>query len=236
MRDKGIIASALGVLALTLFGATAHADVISIDSIVDGWQNPVGGTNVSINNSANPGGDVIRWGTNIGNGQSGYTWDSRNTAFNAATGVLFSLGEFTHVNQPIGSGSAISRVDLDFTVGSFESPLTVGATFRFDHNETSNTGGGCCNDLVTISNAFFNTPFQDNGSTNYFFSLLGFSTDGGQTLSTIFSTKEGQSNHAKLYAVITTEPLSEPVPEPASILLFGTGLAAGAFRARRKRS
>jgi hypothetical protein len=232
MKKKSLVTLGLAALTLALFDVPAHAALITIDSISDGWLNAVGGSGVSITNAGNPGVDRIRWGTDIGNGQSGYDWNSTNTPFVVTTGTPFSLGRFTHINEAIGSGTSITQVDLSLVVGNFDSPATLGGTFTFHHNETPNTSPGCCNDLVTISNAFFNAPFQDNGFTNYYFTLLGFSTDGGTTITSSFSTVEGLENHADLYAVVT----ETPIPEPSSLLLLGSGLGAGALRARRRRT
>jgi hypothetical protein len=69
------------------------------------------------------------------------------------------------------------------------------------------------------------------GTDVYFFNLLGFSVDGGTTIENVFSSAEGGQNSALLYGQLS----AEPVPEPASLLLFGSALAAVAARMRRAR-
>ncbi len=232
------LALLLAALACAVIAAPARADVVTINTIDTSWLNPVGGTNIVINNTATL--DTIRWG--IGQtpaGPSGYNWLPTGTPFNATTDVLFALGTFTHVNKPIGANQAISSVDQSFSVGTFTSPATLTATFTFMHEETPNQtpclypGGPPCNDKVTITNALFNDPFTYNG-TNYFFSLLGFSTNGGVTIDDEFITQEGQNNSAQLYAIITHEPIGG-VPEPTSLVLLGGGLLAAAARRRLRR-
>ncbi|HTV02304.1 MAG TPA: VPDSG-CTERM sorting domain-containing protein, partial [Luteitalea sp.] len=87
-----------------------------------------------------------------------------------------------------------------------------------------------CSDRVTISNTFFNTPIVDNMGKNYYFTLLGFSTDGGTTTSNSFISQEGGSNSAGLYAVITTVPVSTPDGGTTLALLGGALMGIGALR------
>ncbi|HEY7819618.1 MAG TPA: PEP-CTERM sorting domain-containing protein, partial [Vicinamibacteria bacterium] len=69
------------------------------------------------------------------------------------------------------------------------------------------------------------------GTDTFFFNLLGFSTDGGLTFNNVFTSPEGGSNSASLYGQITLSP----IPEPVSLLLLTTGLAAVALSERRRR-
>ena len=102
-------------------------------------------------------------------------------------------------------------------------------TFYFTHDETPNdcVGVNCANDLVTVD-TFLNAYFTYEGE-DYYFSLLGFSQDGGLTFDAEYSTVENQANTAVLYGKIT----ETPIPEPITLLLLGLGLV-GVAGVRRK--
>ncbi len=92
-----------------------------------------------------------------------------------ADGALFAIGDFTHYNFPVPSGSGISSVEflLDITGNS----QILSATFDFDHNETPN-GGADPRDIVTITDGILNQSFDYLGDT-FYFNLVGFSQDNG---------------------------------------------------------
>jgi hypothetical protein len=95
------------VLAVGL-ATTAQASPIDLVSVTGTWENVEGGMNVNF--PANE----VRWGTDIGDGQSGYRFDP--AAPPEQTGIdpeqIFTLGTFTHFNFPIASGTSITGVDL----------------------------------------------------------------------------------------------------------------------------
>ena len=227
---KGIL---LSVASMLVFSVAAMA--IPITVVTGTWTNPWGEHNnadgITIYGSSTN--STVSWGvgTQYPTNQSSYNWTSADTTdLDVSIGTVFSLGTFTHNNFEITTTSnALKTVKLDFAIGEFDSAQILSTAFDFFHNETTNTGAGCCDDIVEV-NPVLNAGFSYLGE-DYFFSLLGFSRNNGLTISTEFITEEGKSNHAELYAIIT----ATPIPEPASLVIFGTGLGLLGLAAWRKK-
>ncbi|HYN09940.1 MAG TPA: THxN family PEP-CTERM protein [Vicinamibacterales bacterium] len=230
-------------LALTALSARpVLASPLDITNIIGQWQNAVGGPLTLSNNQTGQLTDRIRWGEDL-SGQpfgSGYDFTPGANILGVAVGTPFVLGTFTHHNQPITLGTEITAVQYAFQFSTNGAPGVLGTVLSFSHNETPNTPpptcpvgtiGPYCADVVTIGAAFLGGPIIV-GSEVYTFTLLGFSPDG-VTFNSSYLSQENGTNTTQLFAVVRSAPAA--TPEPAGLLLLGSGLAAAAAAARRMR-
>jgi hypothetical protein len=218
--------------------ASANAAPLTISNILGDWQNPTGGVPTIVNQPAQ-GTDTARWGVPANVDQSGYDFTPTAGAFNPTLGVAFSLGNFVHHNNPIGDdGSIPTGIDYSLSFSTNGAPPGLADVIHFAHNETPNVepcpspSAIPCDDIVTISSVNLNSIITV-GSDVYFFNLLGFSTNGGATISSQFFSQEGGQNSAQLFAVVTAQPII--TPEPGSLMLIGTGLVGVITRLRRRK-
>ncbi|MFG6094977.1 THxN family PEP-CTERM protein [Leptothoe sp. ISB3NOV94-8A] len=233
-RNAVVVAGAV-VLGL---GVVGSAQAIAVSLQTSGtFEDTV---DVDGNAVAGEGTNEITWGIPLDQQVSGYKFEGINLNEQDIT-ESFLLGNFTHYNYPIFPPS-LEKTDLNLALQI--GVETFKSIFEIDHFETPNSATSCtaggvalCPDLVTFT-SLLNTEssFQLDEKT-YNLQILGFSTDGGNTITETFLTLENQTNTASLYGQFqVVEPVE--VSEPRSmlgILAFGA-IAYGATLRRRPSS
>ncbi|MBD2212634.1 THxN family PEP-CTERM protein [Calothrix sp. FACHB-156] len=228
--------------ALGFFASSANA--LSLTGSSGTWSNPVGGSNIKYQTVGTgvPQENQIRWGKDVGNGQSGLGFKGVGSVdFDVNT--VFQIGSLTHYNNAIAAGTAASKVDLGLKLNFNSLPITS-QTFNFSFNidETLNSGKcaygsnsqGCADKITFSTPKNFNT-FSIAG-VDYTLQLLGFREKPTSTTVTNFISQEGRSNSAFLYAKITAVP-PKRVPESSSalgVVAFGA-LAASSMLNQKQR-
>lgn len=243
--SKGLRAIALG---LTVLGAADVAQAVSVTgTAVGSWSNVTDTTGVSvyhINNNDSGATANFDWGTTYcptcvpptTSFNNLFTFDGvgsdGDAPFNALVDVPFLVGEFTYRNGSTINSIGVSAVDLSVAV-AVQTPVTESATSTFDFtivNTPNATGNPVLDgDIVIVANSI-NPVIFSYANVNYILNVVGFSKDGGLTFTNDFSSPEGQTAGAGLYAMITAS--DQPVPEPGTITLLGMAVAGLAARKR----
>lgn len=229
-------APALAVLAAGIMQASVAQAILFEGTATGSWTNVVStdaGDVFSVNNNDAGGIATFNWGTPATSFDNQFSFDGSGSDGSSGWSTLnetaFLIGDFSYRNGSTYKSTGIDGVDLSIDL-AITSPLGLLDTFAFDFSitNTSNTTGNPVldGDIVTVTSSLSPTLFNYLGS-DYTLELLGFSTDGGASITTDFSSPEGAIAAAGVYGRITQ---NAAVPEPSILAMMGIGLLGFMFR------
>ncbi|OHY91954.1 hypothetical protein BI375_21255, partial [Vibrio rotiferianus] len=189
-------------------------DSFSVGGIEAAWSSVEGGTNTSVfdsndNDSAN---DQLRWGTtDDSDPQSGYGFIDNDLGLNGELPLNEDviLGTFTHFNNPISSGTAITGATLSVSfelVDTYGNRQLVELDIEFDHNETPNDVG-TGDDIVTITSTA--ATFNFDGK-EYSVEVVGFKDVNGNVVTSINTSENQDTSYDLAIKLVPDSNYSEP--------------------------
>ncbi len=176
--------------------------------------------------------DRLRWGdAATSSGRSGYDLvDNVNltssTGASITEGTPFKLGDFTHSNYGIYSGSSTLdytdvTIRMDVVINGVSTPINF--TVRLNHTETTNSSDAIASrDIINLPTQ---TVSVQIAGQSYTVSLLGFQDRSGNIVNTIYTDENTNNNTFGIYAQVT----STQTPVQASGDLLSQAGADGAY-------
>ncbi|MBJ7576779.1 choice-of-anchor K domain-containing protein [Devosia sp. MC532] len=174
-------------------------DKLGVGAINAAWKITGGGQNLVYTDQDGDGlSDHVTWGDSSGRSGYGFVDAPAADLQNLLTNQTFYLGEFTHRNLPVTSGTAITQAQLtvNFQVIINGQTVNVGpVVITFTHNETPNsTDPEASRDIISIATS---TTTITIAGQKYTLDVTGFVDENNQIVNTV-RTYEGQSNTYQL--------------------------------------
>jgi len=247
-----VTAALIAASAAMVAPAMASATTIDFTNVSATWFDVEDGSNINFSGQGTSAAEV-RWGVPQQGAQSGYRYETLPIASLEVdpltdTSAVVNIGQFTHFNFPISSGSGASAVKLRLTTDVLVDDVlfgTVDFIYAFDHFETSNGANPCANGEPNYSGVNIN-GCADRVQVNFNQASGAFTIDDvdyaldvrgflvGDSPVDMFWTVEQETNVAYLRGQVVLRSNAGAVPEPATwaMMIGGFGLAGGAMRRR----